>query len=77
VLSINPRFVEAFEKMAALYLKEGLVGSARRSYQGILKIRPDSQGALKALKRIESEFLPDSFNTFSLQRMVSEKGLVS
>ena len=58
VLSINPKFIEAFEKMANLYLKEGLVGSARKSYEGILKIRPDSQGALKALKRIESELGP-------------------
>ena len=73
VLSINPKFIEAFEKMANLYLKEGLVGSARKSYQGILKIRPDSQGALTALKRIESDLGPLSFEPISLQRMVSEE----
>lgn len=77
VLSIDPKFVEAFEKMANLYLKEGLVGSARKCYQGILKIRPNSPGALKALERIESELVPDSFDTFSLQRMVPEKELAS
>jgi tetratricopeptide (TPR) repeat protein len=75
VLSINPKFIEAFEKMANLYLKEGLVGSARKSYQGILKIRPDYQRALKALKRIESELEPHSFDTFSLQKMSPEKEL--
>ena len=77
VLSINPKFTEAFEKMAKLYLKEGLVGSARKCYQGILKIRPDSSGASKALDRIESELVPGSFDTFSLQRMVPEKELAS
>ena len=75
VLSINPKFIEAFEKMANLYLKEGLVGSARKSYQGILKIRPDSQGALKALKRIESDLGPRSFDTISLHGLVPEKEL--
>jgi len=77
VLSIDPKFTEAFERMANLYLKEGLVGSARKSYQGILKIRPDSQGALKALNRIESELLPGSFDTFSLKGMIPQKELAS
>jgi tetratricopeptide (TPR) repeat protein len=77
VLSIDPKFTEAFDKMAKLYLKEGLVGSARKCYQGILRISPDSPRALKALERIESELVPDSFDTFSLQRMVPEKELVS
>jgi Tfp pilus assembly protein PilF len=76
VLSIDLKFIEAFEKMAKLYLKEGLVGSAKKSYQDILKIRPESQVALRALKRIESEMGPHAFDPFSLQRMYPEEDLV-
>ena len=76
VLSIDPKFIEAFEKMANLYLKEGLVGSARKSYEGILKIRPDYQRAVKALNRIESELDPHSYDTVSLQKMVPEEDRV-
>jgi Tfp pilus assembly protein PilF len=76
VLSIEPKFIEAFEKMAKLYLKEGLIGSAKKSYQGILKIRRGSQEALKALQRIESDMGPHAFDSFSLQRMYPEEDLV-
>ncbi len=36
ILSINPKLPEAFHEIAKLYLKEGLTGSAKNYYQGIL-----------------------------------------
>jgi tetratricopeptide (TPR) repeat protein len=41
--------IEALHKIASLYMKEGLVGSARSYYQSILRIRPDDSEARKAL----------------------------
>jgi tetratricopeptide (TPR) repeat protein len=55
VLSIDPNLVEAFHKIAQLYLKEGLSGSARGCYQSILKIRPSDQEAIRALESIEDQ----------------------
>lgn len=53
VVSIDPAHVEAFHKMAKLYLEEGLLGDARVSYEKILKIRPRDKEAIKALSEIE------------------------
>jgi tetratricopeptide (TPR) repeat protein len=53
ILSINPRFTEAFHKIAKLYLKEGLAGNAKNCYQSILQVDPNDSEAAKALKNIE------------------------
>jgi tetratricopeptide (TPR) repeat protein len=53
VLSIDPKFTEAFHKIAKLYLKEGLAGSAKSYYQNVLEINPRDQEALKSLEEIE------------------------
>jgi tetratricopeptide (TPR) repeat protein len=55
VLSIDPNLVEACHRIARLYLKEGLVGSARNYYHAILKIRPDDQEALKGLETLQEQ----------------------
>ena len=52
-LSVDPKNTEALHKIAKLYLKEGLVGSAKGYYQGILRIRPDDQEAKSALQHLE------------------------
>jgi tetratricopeptide (TPR) repeat protein len=54
ILSINPKFTEAFHQIAQLYLKEGLTGSAKNYYQSILEIDPKNSEAMNALKNIES-----------------------
>jgi tetratricopeptide (TPR) repeat protein len=54
ILSINPKFTEAFHKIAQLYLKEGLTGSAKNCYQSILDINPKDSEAINALKNIEN-----------------------
>jgi tetratricopeptide (TPR) repeat protein len=53
VLSINPRFFEAFHNMAKLYLKEGLTGSAKHCYLTLLEIRPNDKEAIRALEDME------------------------
>jgi tetratricopeptide (TPR) repeat protein len=58
ILSINPKFMEAFHKIAILYLKEGLSGNAKNYYQSILQINPRDSEAIKALKNIESPQQP-------------------
>jgi len=58
ILSINPKFTEAFHAIAKLYLKEGLAGSAKNYYQSILEIDPHDKEAIKALKEIESPQQP-------------------
>jgi tetratricopeptide (TPR) repeat protein len=55
VLSINPKHIDAFHKIAELYLKEGYKGDAKNCYQTILKIRPHEQKALIALKGLQQE----------------------
>ncbi len=54
ILSINPKFTQAFHKIAQLYLKEGLAGSAKNYYQSILEINPKDKEAIRALENIES-----------------------
>ena len=54
ILSINPKFIEAFHKIAKLYLKEGLAGSAKNYYQSILEIDPHNSEALKALENMRA-----------------------
>jgi tetratricopeptide (TPR) repeat protein len=58
ILSINPKFTEAFHKIAILYLKEGLAGNAKNYYQSILQINPHDAEAIKGLKNIESPQQP-------------------
>ena len=53
VLSIDPKFIDAFHEIAKLYLKEGLAGSAKSYYQSVIEIDPDDQEALKSLREIE------------------------
>ncbi len=54
ILSINPKFIEAFHHIGNLYLKEGLKGNAKNYYQSILEINPKDNEALKALENMES-----------------------
>ena len=54
VLTIDPKNTEAHHRIAKLYLKEGLIGSAKIYYQGILRIRPDDQEAKNALQHLEN-----------------------
>lgn len=53
VVSIDPEHIEAFHKIAKLYLKEDLLGDARVCYEKILRIKPKDQEAIKALSAIE------------------------
>ena len=53
VLSVDPRHINALHRMAALYLKGGLLRDAKGCYEKILKIKPDDQGALKPLSMIK------------------------
>ena len=55
VLSINPKHIESFHKIAGLYLKEGYKGDAKNYYQSILKMRPNEQSALNAIKSLGEE----------------------
>jgi len=52
ILSIKPKFIEAFHHIASLYLKGGLKGNAKNYYQSILEIDPKNVGALKALENM-------------------------
>jgi len=53
ILYLNQGLVDVYHKLANLYLKENLVGSARLQYHNILKIQPDDPVALEALEKIE------------------------
>lgn len=53
VVSLAPKHIEAFQKMARLYLKERLLGDAKGWYERILRIRPNDQDALEGLSIIE------------------------
>jgi tetratricopeptide (TPR) repeat protein len=53
VVSIDPKHIEAFHKIAKLYLEEDLLGDAGAFYERILKIRPKDKEAIKALSAIE------------------------
>lgn len=53
ILYLDPRLVDVYHKLANLYLREKLVGSAKLQYHNILKIRPNDPVALEALKKIE------------------------
>ena len=54
VLTIDPKNTEALHRIAKLYLKEGLIGSAKGYYQSILRIRPDDPEAKNALQHLEN-----------------------
>lgn len=54
VLSIDPKNTEALHRVAKLYLKEGLIGSAKGYYQSVLRIRPDDHEAKSALQHLEN-----------------------
>ena len=58
VLTSDPKNTEALHRIAKLYLKEGLTGSAKGYYQGILRIRPDDQEAKRALQNLENPEQP-------------------
>ncbi len=58
ILSINPKYTEAFHNIAKLYLKEGLGGSAKNYYQSILEIDPNDSEALKAVRNMENPQQP-------------------
>lgn len=53
ILYLDPRLVDVYHKLANLYLREKLIGSARLQYHNILKIQPDDPVALEALEKIE------------------------
>jgi tetratricopeptide (TPR) repeat protein len=53
VLALDPKLLEAHHKIAELYYREGLIGSAKSYYDAALRIRPGDQEALNGLKRIE------------------------
>ncbi len=53
VVSIDPKHIEAFHKMATLYFKEDFLGDAGVCYEKILKIKPRDQEAIKGLSVIE------------------------
>jgi tetratricopeptide (TPR) repeat protein len=53
VLYLDPQLVDVYHKLANLYLRENLIGSARLQYHNILKIQPDDPIALEALEKIE------------------------
>jgi tetratricopeptide (TPR) repeat protein len=53
VLYLDPQLVDVYHKLANLYLRENLIGSARLQYHNILKIQPNDRVALEALKKIE------------------------
>jgi len=55
VLYLDPQLVDVYHKLANLYLKENLIGSARLQYHNILKIEPDDPIALEALEKIEQD----------------------
>ena len=58
ILSIDPKFREAFHRIAKLYLKEGLAGSAKSYYQSVLEITGHDSEALKALREMERQPSP-------------------
>ncbi len=53
ILYLDQSLVDVYHKLASLYLRENLVGSARLQYHNILKIQPNDPVALEALERIE------------------------
>jgi tetratricopeptide (TPR) repeat protein len=53
IVAIDPEHIEAFHKIAKLYLEEDFLGDARVCYEKILKIRPKDKEAIKALSVIE------------------------
>jgi tetratricopeptide (TPR) repeat protein len=65
VLSIDPKNTEAHHRIAKLYLKEGLIGSAKIYYQGILRIRPDDHEAKSALQHLENPEQPREESMFA------------
>ena len=55
ILYLAPQLVDVYHKLANLYLRENLIGSARLQYHNILKIQPDDPIALEALEKIEQD----------------------
>jgi tetratricopeptide (TPR) repeat protein len=53
VLSVDPTHINALHRMAALYLKAGLLGDAKGCYEKVLKTKPGDQEALKGLSMIQ------------------------
>ncbi len=53
ILYLDQRLIDVYHKLANLYLREKLVGSARLQYHNILKIQPNDPVALEALEKIE------------------------
>lgn len=55
ILYLDQHLVDVYHKLANLYLRENLVGSARLQYHNILKIQPDDPVALEGLEKIEKD----------------------
>jgi len=55
ILYLAPQLVDVYHKLANLYLRENLIGSARLQYHNILKIQPNDRVALEALEKIEQK----------------------
>ncbi len=53
ILYLDGRLVNVYHKLANLYLRENLIGSARLQYHNILRISPNDTVALEALEKIE------------------------
>ena len=53
ILYLDPHLVDVYHKLANLYIREKLIGSAKLQYHNILKIRPNDPVALEALEKIE------------------------
>ncbi|UCD71549.1 MAG: tetratricopeptide repeat protein [Syntrophobacterales bacterium] len=55
ILYLDPQLVDVYHKLANLYLRENLIGSAKLQYHNILKIRPNDPVASEALEKIEQK----------------------
>ena len=53
ILYLDARLVDVYHKLANLYLRENLIGSAKLQYHNILRIEPNDPVALEALEKIE------------------------
>jgi tetratricopeptide (TPR) repeat protein len=55
ILYLDTNLVDVYHKLANLYLREDLVGSARLQYHNVLKIQSNDPVALEALEKIEQK----------------------
>jgi tetratricopeptide (TPR) repeat protein len=53
ILYLDSRLLDVYHKLANLYLRENLIGSARLQFHNILRIDPHDSVALEALEKIE------------------------